>query len=55
MMMMLCPLCIISTKKGEYNSVLQMKDIQTFSIKWNDAVLITHIFALREGYGQNER
>lgn len=42
-------------QKGEYNLVLQMKDIQTFSIKWNDAVLITPIFALREGYGQNER
>ena len=42
-------------QKGRNNSVLQMKDIQTFSIKWNDAVLITPIYGLKEGYGQEER
>jgi hypothetical protein len=42
-------------RKGEYNSVLQMKGIQTSLIKWNDAVLITPIYGLKEGYGQEER
>jgi hypothetical protein len=42
-------------QKGRIQFGSQMKGIQTSLIKWNVAALVTPIYIIREGYGQNER